>query len=174
MSKVRIVDVVGALLALVAVVAASMGALRVVRWQKGQIERRAQLVVQRTKDLETVEKHLRRLEDMLEARRSEAEAIDRRIPKAGQIGSFVEGLDRLSQSRDIELLSLKTDSPRPHEVYSRTPVMLAFSGSFSNLYSFVDDLEQFERIVQIGETVIRRESESGDCRTDMMVYVFEQ
>lgn len=174
MSKVRIVDIVGLLLTLAAVAGASMGAIRVVRWQKRQIERRAQLVVQRTQDLTTVQKHVKRLEDMLEERRSEAEAINRRIPKAGQIGSFVEGLDKLAQSRDIELLSLKTEPPRAHEVYSRTPVMLAFSGSFSNLHDFVGELERFERIVQIGETVITREGETGACRTEMTVYVFEQ
>jgi Tfp pilus assembly protein PilO len=174
MSRVRIVDVVGALLALAAVACASVGALRAVGWQKRHIEHRAQLVAQRTKDLTTVEKHLQRLEEMLEERRSEAEAIDRRIPTAGQIGSFVEGLDKLANTRDIELLRLTTAPPRPHEVYSRTPVSLAFSGSFSNLHSFVGDLEHFERIVQIGETVIKRESDSGNCITEMMVYVFEQ
>ena len=174
MSRVRIVDVAGFLLVLAALAGASLGAIRVVRWQKGQIERRAQLVVQRTKDLTTVHKHLHRLKDMLEKRRSEAAAIDRRIPKAGQIGSFVAGLDELARSQDITLLSLRTQPPRAHEVYSRTPVMLLFTGSFTNLHGFINELEQFERVVQIGDTVITRRGESRDCRTEMAVYVFEQ
>ena len=118
--------------------------------------------------------NLKDLQAALSETQSELNALNEKIPPAGEIGVFLKQVNNLMRQRNVNMLSMKPQTAIFEKHYLKIPIQLVFTGSFENIYRLMDELERMNRIVIMDNMVISREEDRTECQADLMIHVFER
>ena len=146
---------------------------RVVK-QKRLLRQENQLLSKRIKDMNLAEISLKQIRTVLDNARSELKALNERIPEKAEIGALIHQLDAKFRERKITLVGLMPQPPKKENLYTTVPLRLTFTGTFSNIYRLLNDLETMNRLLVVEQLNVKG-GQSGDASTvDLTANVFER
>ncbi len=101
--------------------------------------------------------------------------FDKRLPKQQELGTFIRDINRLSQQSMIRPFNVEypTAGPQRSELFTELPIQLKFEGDFSNVFSFLRQMEQMQRMTRVRNMVIKNTSaSSGHVTVDLSMYIY--
>ena len=94
---------------------------------------------------------------------------------SGQLGALLRSIDELVAARGVTLIALRPQPEGRQGDMRRIPVVMAFKGSFTNLYALLHDFDTITCAVAIEKvTVSADEMDPDTCRADIAAAVFER
>lgn len=91
----------------------------------------------------------------VERLRMRLERFDKRLPKQQELTQFIKDLTHLSQQSRLRRLTTEPESPRYSALYGEHPIALTFEGSFPDVFSFIRQTEEMERLTRVHSVTIR-------------------
>jgi Tfp pilus assembly protein PilO len=104
---------------------------------------------------------LRRVEQM---RRRYNDRWEKKLPQRQELGEFIR---EISNHRDAEGLSgqlIEPGTPSKGQLYHTLPIGLEFSGSFNSLASFLQSLDDMERLTRVEKLKIVADNKLSPAR----------
>lgn len=142
--------------------------------KKQQLGTENQILSKRIQEVDLATTNLEELKTVLNESKEELAALNERIPNAGKMGLFLQQVNSLMLKRSVSLISLQPLSTGEEDNYLKLPIRLVFSGKYKNIYQFLYDLENINRIVVLEQIEITRTDNSNQCQVDLLVKVFER
>ena len=101
--------------------------------------------------------------------------FDKRLPKQQELGQFIRDVNRLSQQSMLRPFNVEypTAGPQRSELFTELPIQLKFEGDFVNVFSFLRQMEQMQRMTRVRNLVINTaNSPSGQVSVDLSMYIY--
>jgi len=100
--------------------------------------------------------------------------LNKRVPKAPQMGDLLSQLHALVKKRDITLIDFNHRPAQGFERYKRIPVNIIVNGGFLNIYKLIHDVETLNRVFIVEKIMIKKQEEKNLCQATLMASVFQQ
>jgi Tfp pilus assembly protein PilO len=111
-------------------------------------ERDLQSNQSRAKILPVVEKEVARLQSRLEL-------FDHKLPKQQELPQFIREITQVSQHASLRKVEVKPGVGHKSELYSEMPITLTFQGDFLNVFSFLRQTEQMQRLTRVQNLTVK-------------------
>lgn len=85
----------------------------------------------------------------IEARRSELEQLEERLPESEDLDGLLKEITRIAQRSNLAVRTVKGDKPVAAGPAMEVPLALALEGDFGGLYDFLLALESLPRITRV-------------------------
>lgn len=83
------------------------------------------------------------------------ERFDKKLPKQQDLGQFVKDITQLSQQSSLRRWRIDAGAPKKNDLYSETPIQIHFEGDYRNVFSFLNQAEQMQRLTRLHSVQIR-------------------
>lgn len=104
------------------------------------------------------------------------ERIDKRLPRHQELTQFIKDLTHLSQQTSLRRLTTEPSSPKRYNLFGEHPIALTFQGQFPDVFSFLRQTEEMERLTRVHSLQIRSlDAEQGmvDVKVLLSIYFSE-
>ncbi|MBW1895797.1 MAG: type 4a pilus biogenesis protein PilO [Deltaproteobacteria bacterium] len=126
------------------------------------------------KDLALAETNLQRVNAAIAETRQQMKALNERIPDSTEVGEFLKQLNILMTERRVVLESFKPLPIVEEKRFTRIPIRLVSTGTFTNIYKLLCDLETMNRFVDVGKAKIAKLDNGPGCQLDITTSIFER
>ena len=92
-----------------------------------------------------------------------------RLAGYGEIPSFIKQIIGQLESAKLTFKEMMPQSPVSTEKYSKIPIILSFQGSFWQICSFLDGLENMDRLVQIEKLELKSDASESPMLNATMI-----
>jgi Tfp pilus assembly protein PilO len=166
---------------LAGVLAACIAAFLVFYWRPGSREQanlrlelsRRQLELDANRDVST---RLAVVSANVERTRLRLERFNRKLPKQEELGQFVKEITNLSQQASLRRLSNQPGDLKRRDVFCERPISLSFEGDFNDVFSFLRQAEEMQRLTRVRTLNVRSlDAQQGlvDVQVVMSIYFSE-
>ena len=101
------------------------------------------------------------------------ERIDKRLPRQQELTQFIKDLTRLSQQSSLRRLTTEPSSPRRSALFGEHPITLTFQGRFPDVFSFLRQTEEMERLTRVRSVRIRSlDAEQGMVDVTVLLSIY--
>ncbi len=132
-----------------------------------------QLLAQK-KNLNLAFDELARLQSQFKEKEDRVIELNKRVPKAPQMGDLLGKLHVLVKKRNIILTDFNHRPAETFERYKRIPVNIIVNGGFLDIYRLIHDMETLNRVFILEKIVIKKQEENKLCQAILMASVFQQ
>jgi type IV pilus assembly protein PilO len=114
-----------------------------------------------------VERTVRELEKKLDK-------FNTRLPRQQELGQFIRDVNRLSQQSMLRPFNVEYPAaPQRTELYAELPIQLKFEGDFLNVFSFLRQMEQMQRLTRVRSLQIHSNgTPSGQVAVELSMYIY--
>lgn len=113
------------------------------------------------------------LTQQVEHLRVSAGLFERRLPRDGQVGPFLQQVGEQLRDAHLSSLEMRPGSPVDGARFSELPIRMGFSGKFGDMFSFLEQLERLTRAKRIVELNLVGETGSADgVRADLLLSIY--
>ncbi len=112
----------------------------------------------------------------VERLRLRLERVDKRLPRQQELTQFIKDLTHLSQQSSLRRLTTEPASPKRFERFGEHPIALTFQGRFPDVFAFLQQTEEMERLTRVRNVHIRSiDAEQGmvDVKVLLSIYFSE-
>jgi Tfp pilus assembly protein PilO len=163
------------------VLAACIAAFLVLYWRPGLAEQEAlradisrrQLELDANRDVNT---RLAVVTANVERTKLRLERFNRKLPRQEELGQFVKEITNLSQQASLRRLSNQPGDIRRRDVFSERPISLSFEGNFSDVFTFLRQAEEMQRLTRVRTLNVRSlDAQQGlvDVQVVLSIYFSE-
>jgi len=149
-------------------------AVRDISTKRRLLETEKSLLFSKSKEIDLAATSLNALHVNLADIKHELDDLNERIPETGKIGLLLQQVDALMKRHKVTLISLEPLTASQEKIYLKNPVTLVFDGNFVNIFHFIRDLEEMNRIMVMEKMTISKQENSDQCRVELITSVFEQ
>jgi Tfp pilus assembly protein PilO len=110
------------------------------------------------RQLHEMEGRARTLQQVIEDVRMLRARLDasRQLPKHKNISQFIMDVERISRQASLKDYSFDPDAaPIRHELFRQLPIRLKFKGDFNNVFTFLQQTEQLQRLTRVRQINIK-------------------
>lgn len=105
--------------------------------------------------------------------RHRLEKFDKRLPRSQELGQFIGEINQLSQNAALRKLTVQPAAPKRNELYSEMPISLNFEGDFINVFNFLRQTEEMQRLTRVRSLGIRcRDSKLGTVEVQLSLSIY--
>lgn len=109
----------------------------------------------------------------VEGLRAAAASFDERLPEGSQVGPFLKQIAEQLRQANLASLEMRPASPTRAKGYTDLPIRIGFAGSFSNIYTFLANLEGLARVKRIEDLTVETSPEAaGTVRASMTLSIY--
>ncbi len=104
------------------------------------------------------------------------ERFNRKLPRREELGQFVKEITNLSQSASLRRLSNQPGDVRRRDVFSERPIALSFEGNFADVFTFLRQAEEMQRLTRVKSLNVRSlDAQQGlvDVQVVLSIYFSE-
>ncbi len=112
------------------------------------------------------------LTQQVETLRAAAGTFEQRLPQDAQVGLFLQQVAEQLRQAQLSSLEMRPASPVQAARYTELPIRLGFKGTFSNIFTFLGQLESLPRIKRIAELSLAGDIGESGVRADMVLSIF--
>lgn len=87
--------------------------------------------------------------------RSRLARFNAKLPRQQDLGQFLHEITQLSQNSDLRKMVNQPGAAVKRDLYQELPISLTFEGGFNQVYSFLREAEQMERLTRIRSLHVR-------------------
>jgi len=117
---------------------------------------------------------LKQVQSQFKEQENRIQELNKRIPKAPEMGDFLAQLHARVEERKITLLDFNHKPAQGVERYKRIPIQIMVMGDFLNIYQLLHDLETLNRVFVFEKIVIQRQEGKKICQATLLGSVFQQ
>jgi Tfp pilus assembly protein PilO len=159
----------------VVLVAASFYVLRY-RPASAEISRLERETNEKRQELRDTEGRASTLQQVIEdvRRLRAALAAGKELPKQKNLPQFIMDVERNSQQAMLKEYSLVPEAaPARHDHFRQLPIKLRFKGDFSNVFAFLQQTEQLQRLTRVRRIDIKSiPNEPGQVNVDLWMNIY--
>lgn len=105
------------------------------------------------------------------ALQAQADSLALQLPEQGLVRELLTGLESLAVDKGVSLSSISASEPYEEVPYLAMDFTLKLSGSYPALFSYIQALEEGERLLTLGVFGIKEEKDKGaQCSLQFTVY----
>jgi Tfp pilus assembly protein PilO len=107
--------------------------------------------------------------------RLRAELADyKRLPSKSELGDFVAQINQLHSEADLHKWALNiSGAPRRYDQFTEQQVTLKFEGDFLNVFNFIRQAEDMQRLTRVSSIVIRgADLKTGVVQVDLSMNLY--
>lgn len=171
---VKTVDKVSAIIVATVALVVAVGALTLGLRQRASGQHRQAILEDRLETLEGARSALRELQTLQESAQADLDKVSAQIPESRQMGEFIERLAALARERRVALADVQPEEAHPEGPYARVPIRLTCTGAFPDVYDFVYELENMERLMKTERVKINAVRDGRTCRVEIFSSLFER
>ncbi len=161
--------------------AVCVGAFLVCYWRPGLNEQRAlrSEIERRQTDLEANRDAGARLAAVtanVERTKLRLDRFNRKLPRQEELGQFVKEITNLSQQASLRRLSNQPGEVKRRDVFSERPIALSFEGNFNDVFTFLRQAEEMQRLTRVRSLNVRSiDAQQGmvDVQVVLSIYFSE-
>ena len=139
-----------------------------------QIQEENEIVSKGLDQLRSTEHNFKNINSLMSQTKKELEFLDKRIPKAVNIGDVLKEIDYAMKKRKIALLSLQPMPSVEEKLYTKIPIKLMLKGSFNSIYNLLYDFETMNRMLVAENIRISRSNLAEDCQAELTANVYQR
>ena len=128
--------------------------------------------------LQELEKATAAAEDLTKQLQRVEEAIkifESKLPPTSQIHTVLENVTVIAQKHGLSPKTIRTLKSQINRGYVEQPLKMELDGNFNSYYSFLLELEKLDRITQIKELRLKKQSQhEGQTEATFVVSIFFQ
>src|SRR5437763_3464515 len=120
--------------------------------------------------------NLPKLAYQVDVLRLKLEKNNKKMPKSPGLDLFINDTAQISSQLGIKKLMHVPGMMRRLDLYSEVPIMLSFEGDFNNVFNFVRQLEEMQRLARVKNLTVRcKDGKLGlvDVNLAMNIYFSE-
>jgi len=120
----------------------------------------------RANTLQLVIEDVRKLRDAI--------AAGKELPKQKNLPQFIMDVERISQQASLKEYSLTPEAaPAKHDLFRQLPIKLRFKGDFRNVFAFLQQTEQLQRLTRVRRIDIKTiPNEPGQVNVDLWMNIY--
>jgi Tfp pilus assembly protein PilO len=104
---------------------------------------------------------------------SQVRDYDRQFPRQANLGEFIGEITRVSQQLALRDWRYTPGLPRRGDAYFELPVQMNFQGDFTNVYSFLTEVERLQRLTRIRKLAIRsKDNRTGMVEVEIVLHIY--
>ena len=120
----------------------------------------------RANNLLTLAKDVERLQLKLERQ-------NKVLPKTAELGEFIGMLTPARQQFQIKKFVHKVDTIRKQDLFGEVPITMTFEGDFLNVFGFLRQLEEMQRLTRIKSLNVRcRDPRTGQVEVSLAMNIY--
>ncbi len=104
--------------------------------------------------------------------RKKLKEFEKRLPGKEDIAAFLKNINKIAKYNKVKLMSIIPNKQEKGSIYSKIPVNITVESRFKNLYKFLYQIENANRVIRIEEITINKPSLTGIMRTKMHLSIF--
>ncbi len=104
--------------------------------------------------------------------RKKLKEFEKRLPGKEDIPAFLKNINKIAEYNKVKLMSIIPNKPEKGSIYSKIPVNITVEARFKNLYKFLYQIENANRVIRIEEITINKPSLTGIMKTKMHLSIF--
>jgi Tfp pilus assembly protein PilO len=136
---------------------------------KGQIADKARDL----RDNQTKANNLLTLANEVQRLQLRVEKFNKKLPKTAELGEFIRDLTPAGQQFMIRKLVHSVGTIKRQDLYGEIPVNMSFEGEFTNVFSFLRQLEEMPRLTRVKSlTVHCKDAKAGQVDVTMAMNIY--
>jgi Tfp pilus assembly protein PilO len=97
----------------------------------------------------------------------------KKLPPNPDIGEFIRDINQAGQRADLQKLVEQPGAARRDALYFEQPVVLSFEGDFTSVFSFIQEVEDMQRLTRIRDvTMTGLDSKQGTVNVTLAVNIY--
>lgn len=101
------------------------------------------------------------------------ERFDKKLPKQQDLGQFIKDITQLSQQSSLRRWRIDASEPKKNDLYCETPIQIHFEGDYRNVFSFLKQAEQMQRLTRLHNVQIRMlDSQLGQVEVQAALTIY--
>jgi Tfp pilus assembly protein PilO len=97
----------------------------------------------------------------------------KRLPQHAQYGQFIGDVNRASERANLAKFDVEPGAPRRYSLYAEQPIALSFEGSFTDVFNFLRQIENMNRLTRLRDVDIKAVDEvRGDVAVKLSVNIY--
>ncbi len=139
-----------------------------------QLRQDNEIVSKSIDQLRSAEDNFKNINLLMIQTKKELEFLDKRIPKAVNIGEVLKEIDFSMKKRKVTLISMQPMASVEEKLYTKIPIKLMLQGSFVNIYNLLYDFETMNRMLIAENMTISRSNLDEDCQAELTANVYQR
>jgi len=139
-----------------------------------QLRQDNEIVSKSIDQLRSAEDNFKNINLLMIQTKKELEFLDKRIPKAVNIGEVLKEIDFSMKKRKVTLMSMQPMASVEEKLYTKIPIKLILKGSFINIYNLLYDFESMNRMLVAENMTISRSNLDEDCQAELTANVYQR
>jgi len=142
--------------------------------QKRQIHEENNLISRKLQELDLAKIKSQGLSTKLDRVAEDLKSLNEKIPQMAEIGLFLKNVDDLMTSLNLVMINVQPFPAISEKLYTRIPIKLTFTGSFTDSYRLLWKLETMNRLLVMEKINISQSMVDKPCRVDLTANIFQR
>ena len=116
---------------------------------------------------------IRQVQDM----KSLYKDMDRRLPKQKELGGFLQEISGNLAKERLDNPMIQPGNPSKEDLFHTMPIIMKFQGNYLSLASFLNRIDNMERLTRVQKLLIATDPKGADtkvdCEMQMNIYFTE-
>ena len=139
-----------------------------------QLRQENEIISKSLDQLKSAEENFKNINLLMIQTKKELEFLDKRIPRAVNIGEVLKEIDLSMKKRKVTLVSLQPIASVEEKLFTKIPIKLMLKGSFVNIYNLLYDFETMNRMLVAENMTISRSNLDEDCQAELTANVYQR
>ena len=139
-----------------------------------QLRQENEIISKSLDQLKSAEENFKNINLLMIQTKKELEFLDKRIPRAVNIGEVLKEIDLSMKKRKVTLVSLQPIASVEEKLFTKIPIKLMLKGSFVNIYNLLYDFETMNRMLVAENMTISRSNLDADCQAELTASVYQR
>ena len=104
---------------------------------------------------------------------SQLARFNKKLPRTAELGEFIREITQVSQQCALYKLVHQPGQIRRLELYSEVPITMNFEGNFNDVFLFLRQMEQMQRLARVKNITVRtRDTKLGTVDVSMAMNIY--
>ena len=139
-----------------------------------QLRQENEIISKSLDQLKSAEENFKNINLLMIQTKKELEFLDKRIPRAVNIGEVLKEIDLSMKKRKVTLVSLQPIASVEEKLFTKIPIKLMLKGSFVNIYNLLYDFETMNRMLVAENMTISRSNLDEECQAELTASVYQR
>jgi len=96
----------------------------------------------------------------------------KKLPSDPQYGQFIHDMNQAGGRASLSKFNVEPGVPRRSELYAEQPIVLSFEGSFFDVYEFIRQIEELDRLTRLRDVEIKAIDTGGTVSVRLSVNIY--
>jgi Tfp pilus assembly protein PilO len=101
------------------------------------------------------------------------ERFDKKLPKQQELGQFIKDITTLSRHSSLRKIDVRPGPAHRTELYSELPISFSFEGDFMDVFSFIRQTEDMQRLTRVRSVEIKNHNNKpGEVEVQLSMTIY--